>query len=150
MAFVPSTIPQAKESILTLLAAANELDGVQQEWGHPGLDNIAYESIFFGADVEDITEEDRALGNRTRTETYTLTLHVCVYAPGNDAKACEVRCYSLAAVVEEVIRLNPRLSNDPIQDAVITGVQPRNFIFDQGRSTEIDVRIQVKARKTTN
>ena len=146
---MPSSIPLAKATLLSLLQARAGLAGVQCEWSHPG-DKMARESMFF--DTTEMTEVSGQLGNGTRHESYTLHLWIVVHRSGDDGKATEERCWELAAEIEAQLsppnRADLGLGPPDVKSIVaeFAGAEQDNFIEDEGRTAQVKVSVGVEAR----
>lgn len=135
------TVPDAKSALLAALRARPGLQGVQVEWSHPGK-GIRAETIYFGETV--YGQRAARLGNRTRQEDYTLELVVTVEKAGDQAEACERRCWELLAEIEDELRSNADL--DGLVDVAQYQASPvRNFVGASKRVSESVVSIGVES-----
>lgn len=104
-----STVPAAKQAILDLLVAVPALNEVAITWGEPTeQEDLQAEMMFFDGPV--IRQPEwRYLGGDYLDETYTLTLRIENYLPGDDRAAAEARTWELINEVEQVLRANDTL-----------------------------------------
>jgi hypothetical protein len=99
-----STAPTVKAALLTLLRADSGLAGVQMDYGDPGPE-IGQEQLMFGRTIQ--TEQDATLPpQRKSDENYDIEVYIYVAGDGNDAQACEERCWALVARLETVVKSN--------------------------------------------
>lgn len=148
MTVVTSTVPAVKAALLALIRARPNLANITVAWTFIPVDDQAYESVFFDWSLEDATEEDRSLGDITRTEQYVIPVVARVYGPGDlDGQETETRAFALASEVEAAVRENNRLGLSNVESAVVVGMPSANALYNDGVVTEVTVRVRVRARK---
>jgi hypothetical protein len=135
-----SQVPAIKAALHELITA--ELVGVQVSYGHPGR-NMAREMVFIG-DVS-ISQEFKALGGRTKHETFELDLIISVVKPGAQQRVATERAFELLATIEELLRANLTL------DGLVAwlNVRPEQLtegFSEDGREAEIASLISGLAR----
>jgi hypothetical protein len=102
----------AKLALRDLIDAAAAFDGVQVEYGYPGLSTVMRECVYFG-DVEGPVALSTMRGGQAlkREEDLQTTLHIDIQAPGTTIEDTEQRACVLGAAFEAVIGANPTLGD---------------------------------------
>lgn len=98
-----STAPAVKAALLTLLRADAGYSNVLVEYSHPGTTSNP-EVVFFGRVIA--TEQPDSMGQRKQREHYDIEVVIGAKVDGDDAQTTEERCWTLVAVLENVVRAN--------------------------------------------
>lgn len=103
MSALLTVIPDARQAILDALRARGGLANVQITRSHPGADRVQPRAIWLGA-VENADQRARVIGNKRRTEEFTVEVVVSVEYPGNDLDATEAELWPLVKEVAAALR----------------------------------------------
>lgn len=139
-----SRIPSARAALLTMLAARENLDGVQVVGEMPA--SIGRELIMLGA--ADATQEYRTIGGPTgaaKHETFELDVLVTVLREGRGGTEADSRAFELFAEVESAIRTDPTLSGSVDVAQIITyRHEPR--VSDTAREAVLNITVRCETR----
>lgn len=145
MATTTSTVPALLTALKAALDVRAGLAGVVVTTAPSG-EPLPYESIqWFG------TNEDQswaALGNRRRSETYTLRGGIfCQQRGGGDTvwDAVRTRAYAILAELEDELRTNPTLGLGSRVVAQLVSANLDQGAQDNGRWAALDLAVAVSA-----
>jgi hypothetical protein len=105
-----STVPAAKQAVLTMLAAIPALNQAGITWGEPTEQEDLRDELIFFLPTDDRLPEWRELAaNSPLRETYTLPMVIRNRFFGDDPASTEQRTWAIIALVEAAIRADLRL-----------------------------------------
>lgn len=152
-----STVPTVKAQLVSLIDAALIVP-VTYAWPGP---EAAAECVFLGphpqtADIRlDVSSEIPTIkaGRKQRQEDYTVRVTVWSFQPeltSEDAATCELRAFTLAGEVEDVLADDPRLglAVGVIQFSEVASIASTLFPFKSGWACELAIDVNVHARLT--
>lgn len=151
-----STVPAVKAALVTAFNAEAGDELAHYSW-HP---SVGSEAIFFGQVLTDgdagATEIEHDIpvmkaGRKQRDETYTLELTLLNVREGlepSEAAAAELRGFELLAYVEDVLANDPTAGIAAVKTIVIESISAALKAAGKGWTSEITVRLEVKARLT--
>lgn len=144
-----STVPAAKGALLDLFAADATLGSIDCDWGLPTPDRLKHEHIWFDK-VEPADQESANIGANQRHEHYILPVKIYVTRGGYDTRAIGERAWALAAVIETIVRQNPKLGlTTPSHfKAEIASTGEESAPRDSGWETAVTVSVAVEAHLT--
>lgn len=142
---VTSTVPAVKAALVTALAAASSLAGVQVTYGWPP--NPQREHLFIGG-TTDWEQEPGVFGGQGRAESYGLELTIVASKPGAAQQTVTERAFVLLAAVETVLLAAPSLGLLPTDiNMLVSEMKPASLtegLWDDGRFALIDAVIAVE------
>jgi|GEM_PF-1741163 len=153
MVALTSTIPAVKIALVALLRAELDLP-VDYAWPGPA---AAPEAVFLGRHPQlddiridgDSTIPTMKAGRKQRAEDYAVPVTCWTFRPeltAADAQTCEVRAFTIAAAVENVLADDPKLGVDGLVAAQVNDLTSTLFPFERGWACELVLDVRVQAR----
>lgn len=153
MATTTSTVPTYLTTLCARLnarfAADTDLAEVRAYAAPPG-DPYPLEALeIFGTDD---TQAWGALGNRRRTESYTVRGMIGIVRAGSGddtAEAARARAYAILAVLEDDIRTDPNCGGTVLRSNLASANLTQGYA-EEGRWAALEIRIDVYAELISN
>lgn len=147
-----STIPAAKDRLITTLQARSGLAGVLIAWGLPAEPPPTRERVYVD-DAVNVSRDWAGVGNFVIDEEYTLHIRVEAFQEGevigrDDQRTCEERMWAIVAEVEQAIVLDVTLGGvlGGPGNAKPGQLVPKCFPVDNGWIAHVVIDVDCRAR----